>query len=55
MYVTRQQAEDLLNEFLENIKKDLANKTDFLFTLLEGDDWSLVIKAHALIESLLTE
>ncbi len=33
----------------------INNHKDFLFSLMDDSDWSLVIKSHALLESLVTE
>lgn len=55
MYITKEQSLDLVKESFENIKDDYLEKLTFLSNLIEGDDWSFVIKSHALIESLITE
>ncbi|OCB73170.1 hypothetical protein B0A79_15380 [Flavobacterium piscis] len=55
MYLTIEQSKKLFEEFFENIKIDYTEKFEFLSKLIEGDDWSFVIKSHALIESLVTE
>lgn len=55
MYITKQQSLDLVNELFGDIKNEYSEKLKFLSNLIEGDDWSLVIKTHALFESLITE
>ncbi|GAL86070.1 hypothetical protein MYP_3299 [Sporocytophaga myxococcoides] len=55
MYIDKEKALELLSDISHNLKSDLIIKTDFLLSLLEEDDWSLVIKSHALIESIITE
>lgn len=55
MYIYKDKAKELLHEFAVDLDEELKSKTDFMFALAEDDDWSLVIKSHALIESLVTE
>ncbi len=55
MYLYREQAKDLLKEVTDVAISDLEQKNEFMFSLLEGDDWSMIIKSHALVESLVTE
>ena len=55
MYVRRDEGNDLIKNMTENIFLGLEEKHEFLFALLEEDDWSMIIKSHALIESMLTE
>jgi hypothetical protein len=55
MYVTPEQAEKLVKDFTERASAEYKEKFDFLCKLLQDDDWSFVIKAHSLIESLVTE
>jgi hypothetical protein len=55
MYITKEQSIELVNDFLEDMKNGYSEKLTFLSKLIEGDDWSLVIKSHALFESLITE
>ena len=55
MYLYRDEADDLKAEVIQNMTDDVLVKFDFVTELLKGDDWSLVIKAHSLIESVVTE
>ena len=55
MYITKEQSEQLIKEFFEGLKTNYSEKLDFILNLIENDDWSFVIKSHALIESLVTE
>ena len=43
-----------LNPDVENLEKTLGMPPGFLSRLVEEDDWSFVIKSHALIESALS-
>jgi len=55
MYVNKEEALKLLNEGTDEISEEVKKNQDFLLSLLDEDDWSVIIKSHALIESLLTE
>ena len=55
MYSYKGQAEKLISDLKKNMISELKGKADFLFSLLKDDDWSFVIKSHALIESIITD
>lgn len=55
MYLQRDQANALLQTSLTTIKERLHAHLDFVTELREGDDWSFVIKAQALLEACITE
>lgn len=55
MYIYKDKAKELIHEFAGHVDEEIKSKTDFMFALVEEDDWSLVIKSHALIETLVTE
>lgn len=55
MYLYKQQAEELLTEYVEEISAELKLKLDFLLSIGNDNDWSFIIKSHALIESVITE
>lgn len=55
MYIDRDKAEKLLEASEKDTIDGIKGQSDFLLSLLDGDDWSLVIKSHALIESIVTE
>ncbi len=55
MYIYREKATELISDLKNNITSQIEEKKDFLFSLLEDDDWSLVIKSHALVESIITD
>ncbi|MCM2538690.1 hypothetical protein [Burkholderia glumae] len=55
MYISRKDAGELIFQHRQDAIADVRGEADFLLALLDGDDWSLVIKSHALIESLVTE
>src|SRR5436190_1607259 len=55
MYIYREEAQKLLSEYLPLIRGTLKDKFDFLSELVDHDDWSFVIKAHALIEVAVTQ
>jgi uncharacterized protein YutE (UPF0331/DUF86 family) len=45
----------ILGKFQTDIKNEFKNKYSFLNELLKESDWSFVIKAHAMIEALVTD
>jgi len=47
-------AEDSLLQAIKEIEKAVGVKTGFLVALLKEDDWSFVIKLHALVEAAIT-
>ena len=55
MYLFKEQANDLMKSVTKNVSGELKEKTDYILALRDDDDWSMIIKSHALIESLVTE
>ncbi len=55
MYVYRADAEKLFGETIKGLVDELRAKGDLLHSLLDQDDWSFVIKAHALVEAAVTQ
>ncbi len=55
MYLYRDQAQALLVGLGKDMADELKGKTDFMLSLVSGDDWSMIIKSHALIEALVTD
>lgn len=55
MYVDKLKAIELLETHSMSIAVDLKDKVEFMRSLLEADDWSMIIKTHALIETIITE
>jgi hypothetical protein len=55
MYLFKDQAKELMKSVTSDMSGELKEKTDYILALLNDDDWSMIIKAHALIESLVTE
>lgn len=55
MYLYKDQANKLLLEMGGELLSELKGKSDFMLSLIESDDWSMIIKSHALLESLVTE
>lgn len=55
MYIHKKEAEKILVDLGLSLCSELKGKYDFLFDLLKEDDWSFIIKAHALIEAAVTE
>ncbi len=51
MYLYKKQARKILQELIEKTISELKNNHKFMISLLADDDWSLVIKSHALVES----
>jgi hypothetical protein len=51
MYIRPEQAKELYKSSLSTIREQLGSHLDFVMKLTEGDDWSFVIKAQALIEA----
>lgn len=54
MYLYKDEILKSLNELKINYVSELDEKYDFLFPLLENDDWTMVIKSHVLIEKIVT-
>lgn len=55
MYLKRKDAKRLLVEFQQSSIEELKEKSTFIYKLLEQDDWSFTIKAHAYLESAVTQ
>lgn len=55
MYLHKQQAEEILTEYVEVFSAELKLKLDFLLSIGNDNDWSFIIKSHALIEAVITE
>ena len=55
MYIYREDAERFLRDTKNGLLDGLDSRFDLLKKLLREDDWSFVIKSHALIESVVTE
>lgn len=55
MYVHDQDARKWVTETIKSVAKDFGSKSHFIVDLLKQDDWSFVIKAHAMLEAALTE
>jgi hypothetical protein len=54
MYLKKTDAQDLLRTFSDKVGSKLQETNEFLAHLAEEDDWSFVIKSHALIEATVT-
>ncbi len=55
MYLSKDQAQQLLAKIGKEMGDELKGKTDFMLSLVKEDDWSMIIKSHALVEALVTE
>jgi len=55
MYLTKEQVAEILNDTKNSIAEGLRDKMGFMLSILKADDWSMIIKAHALIETIITE
>lgn len=55
MYLEREEAERLLSKFTSSTVGELKEKFKFLLDLLSQDDWTFVIKGHAMIEAAVTQ
>ena len=55
MFLTKDQAIKISFGSIDTISEDINKNNDFLFELLNDNDWSFVIKAHALLETIITE
>lgn len=55
MYIYKEQGKQLIREAHQEVLSELKIHSDFLISLLGNDDWSMVIKSHALVESIVTE
>jgi len=54
MYIQRKQAFDLFREYLQDYTAVIQNHNSYLDDLTTDSDWSFVIKAQALVESITT-
>jgi hypothetical protein len=55
MYLKRKEALELVREISESLLSDFESKSRFITDLLDQDDWSFVIKGHAILEAAVTE
>jgi hypothetical protein len=55
MYLRREEVQELLDNMLSSIEQEIGEKHEFLYDLIKQDDWTFVIKAHALIEAAMTQ
>lgn len=55
MYIDKEQANNLIKEFSSSLINEVNNKMNSMLDLLDSDDWSMIIKSHALIELIVTE
>ncbi len=55
MYLRRDQVDALFQSSLSEVSSRLFGHIDFVTELLKGDDWSLAIKAQALVEACVTQ
>lgn len=54
MFVAKTDAQNLLKGFIDTLGGKLKETNEFLASLADEDDWSFVIKSHALIEATVT-
>lgn len=55
MYLYENEALKLLKKCRIELISEMEQKIEFLLSLLEDNDWSMIIKGHALIETLATD
>ena len=55
MYVNKELAKNVIKQSLQDSFAEIRDSNDLMLKLLEESDWSIVIKSHALIESVVTE
>lgn len=55
MYLEKDKARRLLNEHLRSLVGELEAHSEFMLSLINKPDWTLVIQCHTLIESVITE
>lgn len=55
MYLTKEKADEIINDFKSDITNDFKSRLLFITNLIEDEDWAFVIKAHSLIECLMNE
>jgi len=54
-YIRQEDAQKLLGELASSTINELEEKFSILSGLLKQDDWSFVIKSHAMIEAAVTQ
>ena len=54
MKLYKDQVTKLLDGLGENITVEIEEKTEFMYSLMETDNWTMIIKSHALIEALVS-
>ena len=55
MYIKKSDSKKLIKDFEKSVCNEISSTTTFLCQLLKEDDWSFIIKSHALIEATVTE
>lgn len=55
MYIEKNKSDKLLSELKRGLSNSIIEKIDFLSPLLYVDDWTLIVKAHAAIENIITD
>jgi uncharacterized protein YutE (UPF0331/DUF86 family) len=55
MYLRKDEANKLLAEFLSAARSEMSEQIKVLCNFLQEDDWSFVIKSHALLEAAVTQ
>jgi hypothetical protein len=55
MTIAKNDADTLIKEFEQKLERSVIDCFELLDTLFKEDDWSFVIKSHALIESIITQ
>lgn len=55
MYLRKEEANKLLAKFLSAARLEINEQIEVLCNFLQEDDWSFVIKSHALLEAAVTQ
>jgi hypothetical protein len=55
MPIKKSDADALLKGMLDGVQGVVKSHVNFLFNIFEEDDWSFVIKSHALVEAAMTQ
>lgn len=55
MYLRKKEANKLLREFLACSRSEICEQAKVLCDFFQEDDWSFVIKSHALLEAAVTQ
>jgi hypothetical protein len=55
MYVSKNEAVDMIKESYSELISKFDDNKELLFNFVKEDDWSFVIKTHAFIEAMVTE